>query len=198
MAATLVSIVPFPITLPVLGLHPPTHTIPASVDEKPAFLVVHDTFYRTVSANDRQITVDVSAERLAAAMVADYHSKQLGLSADAGPGLFWVPGIATLKSLDPQELANVAKRQRRWFEELVRLGDDDWTRTHIHAMISDLQRFAAKALGVEREWSLNLAEAAASNCPACTLAVPSGAALCPNCKCILDPEKHKKFQFAVG
>jgi RNase P subunit RPR2 len=90
--------------------------------------------------------------------------------------------------------------QENWFTELIKLADDDWNKTHQHKMITDDQRYACKALGMKRDWMVEIPkEVRLTICPACMKDFPTGAIVCQNCRFIIDVEKYEKMKdrFAV-
>lgn len=198
LKATIVSIVPFESPERKPGLYPGYFLIPASPDGEPQVLVIGNSVHNVYLDDVRgSLQIRTSSYEIAAAIVYDYCSSQLAVDEGSKPGIFWVPGEVTAKEVKikyPQELQQARDLQKHWFLALVRIADDDWARYHQHKSISDFQRFAAKSLNLEREWLLVSMDT--SQCPACKNAVPVGAVVCPNCKCVLDKEAHKDLVFA--
>jgi hypothetical protein len=163
--------------------------------------VVTSSFFFVDIGEDRpQIEVPVPSARMAESIVNDFAGAQIGTRDGARPGLGWLPGnisrtdLLTKHAGTLKELRNV---QERWFLNLIKLADDDWTRYHKHHVISDTQRFAAKALGYTgREWLVDPLSMSSQNCPACTTPIVPGTIICPNCRVVLDAEKAKGFVFA--
>src|SRR5437762_9776268 len=158
--ATLISIVPFAISEFKPGIYPGTFDIPASKNEIPEVLVIGDSVYHVEIDENRTITVKCQAADVAKAICEDYIVSNLAYSeeANAAPGLFWASGIydtAKIYSELKNHLEEAKERQKQWFIRLVRLADDDWEKTRQHKLISDMQRFAAKSLQLERPWIIN-------------------------------------------
>src|SRR5438132_14196669 len=89
-------------------------------------------------------------------------------------------------------------QQKNWFIKLIKLADDDWEKTRQHKFISDMQRYAAKAVGLERPWIIKpmmLEDNKVIKCLACQSPISPLAIVCPNCKFILDKEKFESLQF---
>lgn len=201
--ATLVSLVPFPINEWKPGIYPGFFEIPASKNDIPQLLTIGDSVYHVEIDENRSITVKCQAEEIARSVVDDYVISNLQYSAedDAAPGFFWKSGKHDLGSIlkNFQDDVKLAKeRQRRWFVRLVKLADDDWERSRQHKAISDIQRYAAKALTLERPWIIKPQEGENGlvKCIACQSLILSEAVVCPNCKMIRDEEKWKTFKFA--
>lgn len=143
----------------------------------------------------KQITL---AEEMARSVVEDYSTAHVALAENAGPGLFWVSGRLTLKNVMdnyPEEVEYYATRQKNWFRNLCALADADWNKNHNMLAVSDLQRLAAKALGINKEW-VDFQVQESVNCPMCQAAVNPAAIVCSSCKYIVRPELYKKEQFA--
>lgn len=202
--ATIVSLVPFPINEFKPQMDPEYIRIPAA--EPNSFVVFHvtDSSFPYYVGEGKSINIPEPAHRFAQAIVDDYRSAQIGLSEGAAPGIFFLEGRYTKEMIKKDEallsFVLVAKQQQiKWFENLVRLADDDWAKTRQHSLISDLQRHAARALNISRDWLFAPSlDGANIRCKACTSIVPTGAIVCPNCRCVLDEEKAKELSFAKG
>ncbi len=60
-------------------------------------------------------------------------------------------------------------------------------------MITDIQRFAAKSLNLQREWSVEPEPVSVVKCPACNSLIETTAIVCKHCKAIIKPEEAKKL-----
>lgn len=203
--STLVSIVPFPITEFKPGIYPGKFEIKGSKEGIPELLVISDSIYHVEIDENRTITVTCQSEKLAESIVEDYIISNLAFSRElnATPGVFWVPEVQTLGSIlanFSKQLEKVKIRQDNWFKRLVTIADDDWEKTRQHKTISDMQRYAAKSLGLERPWIINAASqvqaVGQAKCIGCSSVVSLEAIVCPHCRCILKPEAYKTLQFA--
>lgn len=211
--ATVISLVPFPINEFKPGLYPGQFDIPPSVDGEPQCLVIPECLFYVYIDKDRgHYRVPAPSYKVAESIVQDYNSAQLRAGVDCHPALFYKIGEFT-KDQAKQQFADDLKRirqiQMNWFMELVLLADDDWEKTRQHAVISDTQRFAARALDPnntkQRPWLLSIPKEIVSAesiettiCPACGSDIPKSVILCRYCHCILDPEKYKKLSFAAA
>lgn len=200
--STIISLVPFPINEFKPQMDPEYIKIPAA--EPNSFVVFHvaSSGFPYYVGEGKNIRIPEPSESFAESIVNDYKISQVGLSEGAAPGLFYVEGKYSKEDVKKNEtiLAKIlaAKQmQIKWFENLVRLADDDWAKTRQHALISDLQRHAARTLNVERDWMFAPSmDGTNLRCPACTAVVPNQAVVCPNCRCVLDSEKAKALSLA--
>lgn len=145
------------------------------------------------------IRVPIDAEVVAEAVVTDWVDVQYGVvPPDAIPGLFWLPGLVTAEKLkDSPEIKLANERQLNWFKNLVKLADDDWNKYRQHKTISDIQRYAAGYLKLERPWLLDTEIVQAlSECPSCFEKVHPRAIVCAHCRFVLDQPRYDAAQFA--
>lgn len=200
--ATVISLVPFPIAEFKPGIYPGFFEIEPSTDNVPQLLVVEDSKYHVEIDENRTITVKCPAEDIARSIVEDYVSANLAfdIEEDASPAIFWKPGkfdLEGVKSNFSKDIEYQLGRQIRWFNKLVRMADDDWEKTRQHKAISDIQRYAAKALKLARPWVIvSAVQEGIIKCIACQQTVDAKAIVCPFCKCILNMDKYKTLQFA--
>ena len=90
------------------------------------------------------------------------------------------------------DISAAQQRQDSFYLEQIQQADLVYSRTpHRPDAITDVQRRAARALGIDRPWLVKLT--AMSECPACGGTVKAGAAVCRHCAAILDEEKAAKF-----
>lgn len=203
--SSIISIVPVKIKSERKGaMYPDTFEIPASIDDNPQILIVGDGFSRVYlgSGNSKEwVRTPILSSALAESIVADYLRSCICIKEGCEPGIFSVSN-KEVKDVQKECLAQLiaAKaRQLRWFEELIRTADDDWTKSgHRHNSISDLQRIIAKRLGLSKEWLFVTKDDLPSDmmkCPACREIIERAAVICSHCHLILKPEEHKKLQF---
>ncbi|MFS2140709.1 hypothetical protein, partial [Duganella sp. Dugasp56] len=87
---------------------------------------------------------------------------------------FWVEGKFTkdeIKEYFPDLLEEYAEKQRQWFHNLVTMANNDWQKNRHMLAVSDLQRKAAKWLGVQAEW-VEIRMQETNQCPFCTAQIP--------------------------
>ena len=90
------------------------------------------------------------------------------------------------------ELRAAQTRQDAFFLDQIQQADLLYSRAPQRPdSITDVQRRAARALGIDRPWVVKMA--AMSECPACGGTVKAGAAVCRYCGVILDEAKAAKF-----
>jgi len=201
LMATLISVYPFEINEQKPGIYPGNFYLPAAKD-KPQSLIIGEAFHFVDRVDAAPLRVRVLPQELAQSIVDDWASAHLGVIMAEGiaPGLFWIPGAHSNDKIEVtfiDKISEARAHQRRWFENLIRIADDDWSRYHKHVVISDIQRFAVKSLGLERDWSIQVKEVQVlKTCPACQSKIDSKAIVCPTCKVILDTEEYKKLAFA--
>jgi hypothetical protein len=187
MEATVASFVPLLISEMKPGLIPEEYTIQPSDGKTPSILIVPDNvespLYR--GGDMPAFRVPIRAEDLAKDIVESYNTSQLGYEEGTHPALFWVPGkhlAPSIMSDFKAEVDKAMKAHNRWCLKLVRLADDDWFKNRRHKTISDIQRFAARTLGLtNKEWYATPEPEAMVECPSCTSLIPGRAKKCKVC-----------------
>lgn len=202
MIITIVSLLPYQLQEIKPGLIPGVFTIPAAKNGIPGVLHIDDAKSNLYIRDGKTFPITHPAEEVANAIVNDYCTSQLQGSEEAKPALFWVfgkhSGADILKEFT-KEVEEARKKQNVWFMRLVTLADDDWAKTGQHRMISDLQRHAAKSLGlVNKPWYQSPEPQEFVKCPACNSLVESGAAICYNCKHVVNKEKAAALGIKVA
>lgn len=201
-AVTLCSIAPFPLREKKPGLYPGEFTIPACKDmmnDVEIITIDECRFYVYLDLERGSFPVRASAEQVAVSIINDYINAQIAVSDGCYPGLFLVPGRATKAEVLGSPLLTLAREiQLRWYESLVRLADDDWSRYHQHRVITDIERHAAKALKLEREWIIKTPDTMSSAdnvvCLVCRTRLEPETILCPQCSFIINPEAFEKIK----
>lgn len=197
MDITIVSLLPWALEEIKPGLIPDTYYIPAAKDGKPSVLHVKDATSNLYVRDGKTYPITHPAEEVANAIVNDYCVSQLQYAEDSKPAIFWVPGKVSkdevlLKFKD--ELAEAKKHQNVWFMKLIRLADDDWAKTGQHRLVTDLQRHAARSMGlVNKPWMQSIDPIEFAKCPACSTLVDTTAAVCANCGYVTNKEKAKEL-----
>lgn len=136
---------------------------------------------------------------MARALVDDYKGAHICLSDNAEPGLFWVEGRLTsdeVKKFYAKEIEEARRKQNNWFRNMVSMADADFVKNKNMLAVSDLQRLAARCLGVAKEW-VDFAGEGTMQCPFCTIAISREAVKCPNCREIVNVEKYKTMTEGV-
>jgi len=131
--------------------------------------------------------------RITAREVAEDIAREL--NGDSGEGSFHGVFVAAGEMPTEGELADARRRLEEFHRRLVAAADLEWERTHNPMFITDLERRAARQLGLEKPWlydSKPLAE-----CPVCAEKIKHGVAVCHSCGAILDREKAAQYGLGV-
>jgi len=117
------------------------------------------------------------------------------INADGGDESFF--GVFVAKGEEPTEaeLAEAHERLTAFYQRLISAADREWERSHSHLFINDVQRRAAKHLGVEKEWHYQPHET--TECVACGEKIKSHVAVCRVCGAIVNKEKAAKLEFST-
>jgi hypothetical protein len=103
-------------------------------------------------------------------------------------GVFLCAGDAPIE----EELLEAAARGEAFFREQVAQADALYARApNRPELISDVQRRAARHLGLDRPWLVKIAPM--QECPVCGEPVKMGVALCRHCGALLDESKAARF-----
>lgn len=199
MNCTVVSIMPFALKEHKPQIYPGYFQIPASKDGSIQCLPVGDSIHWMESPFKGMppIKITETSKVMARSIINDYVEAQLAIDSNAFPGIFWVEGhygSGGIKQDHKAKLEAVRDAQNNWFVNLVRIADDDWQKSHQHQAISDKQRFAAKALGLDREWLSVTSDFIPVKCPACKEMVHPEAIVHAACGYILDLKKYEQLQ----
>lgn len=201
-ACTVISACPFPIDERKPGLQPGVFKLPAAKLERQDIevLVIKSGSYPVYMDHDRgSFVVEEKLEIIAQAVVEDFCSSQIAADYVARPAIFWVPGEFDkdeAKLTFGNEIIDAIQRQAEWFRRLVQLADDDWAKTRQHKFITDLQRFAGKALGLQREWLIKPQSVSTQACPGCATDISGKALKCPHCGTIVNVAGWNALQAA--
>jgi hypothetical protein len=109
------------------------------------------------------------------------------INGDAGEDSFLGAFVCAGDEPTDEELAAAGRRLDAFYRRKVAEADREWARSHSHLFLDDLQRRAARMLGLEREWNYELRESA--ECPGCGERLKPNVAVCKSCHAILNREK---------
>lgn len=201
-AVTVCSIAPFPIVERKPGLYPGEFSLAACKDMWEDIEVLHVDecrFYVYLDLDRGSFPVRASSEQVATSIINDYINAQIAVSDDCYPGLFLIPGkVSKQMALKSDLLPQARDVQIRWYHALVKMADDDWSRYHQHRVITDIERQAAKALQLEREWLIvtpdRVNRADQVVCLVCRSQLQPETILCPQCNFIVNPEAYDKIK----
>lgn len=202
--ATLISVVPFLIN-EHKPLFPGVFFIPGVEKTGDINVLVIDgdpKHHMYIDETRGSITMYAPVVQVAEAVVQDHRRASIAVNDDAAPGFGWLEGEWTVEMLKKEPtysrvIVPLHKQQEKWFHNLVQLADDDWAKYRQHRTISDVQRHAARTLGLGREWLTVVDAVAPRRCPACQQNISAEAAICSFCRCIVNPEAAKKLAFAL-
>lgn len=203
--ATVVSIYPIELHETKCTIQPGAFIVPPGSYEKPTCVTVGpSSWWREIDPEQPLLEIPVASILVADSVVRDYCVGLLGCNmGDSMPGLFYIPGEVTSAQMlkEYKSLLDIANnKQRKWFEELVKMADIAWARTQGNPLaINELNKIAAKSLGYDdREWLRNYQSVNMVRCFACGTMKNPTFPVCPSCRAI-DPnhENAKLIKFAV-
>jgi hypothetical protein len=109
------------------------------------------------------------------------------INSDAGERSFLGVFVCAADAPTEAELQGAQEKLDDFYRALVAAADREWERSHSFLFIHDLQRRAAKSLGIDKEWHYQARET--EECPGCGDRVKPGVAVCKSCGAILNREK---------
>ena len=130
--------------------------------------------------------------RVTAREVAEDIAREL--NGDSGEGSFHGVFVAAGETPTESELADARRRLEEFQRRLVAAADLEWERTRNPMFITDLERRAARQLGLEKPWLYNSTPLV--ECPVCAEKIKHGVAVCRSCGAILDREKASQYGLA--
>ena len=137
----------------------------------------------------RTMEIRLSAQEIAEDLVRE-------INGDSGEGSYHGVFVAAGPEPTNEELAEARKKLEAFHRRLVETADLEWERSHNMMFITDLERRAARELGLEKPWLYDPKPMA--DCPACGEKIRPGVAVCRTCGAILDREKAAKFGLVEG
>jgi hypothetical protein len=153
--------------------------------------------YALTEITARKGTIDLGDKRtldfpISAREIAEDIAREI--NSDAGDGSYFGVFVCAGDAPTDAELAAARARLAEYYRRLVAQADQDWERSHNWLMITDVERRAARWLGLEKEWSYEPKPLV--DCPACAEKLKPGVAVCKSCGAVLDPEKAARFGLA--
>jgi hypothetical protein len=202
----IVSVLPKEVREVKRTIFPGTFVIPAAGDTGFSTLLIEPgSWWKELEEGQPMLEIQTSSIQIAESVIKDYC---VGLQAcnmgDKMPGLFFIPGVTTVKQVlaytdkDGKTfetmLAEARLKQKNWFAELVRQADIMWSRTNGNPLsISVDARLAAEKLGLQKAWMQDFKSFEMSNCRACGHMINPIYPVCPNCKTVIDAVKAKEL-----
>ena len=121
----------------------------------------------------------------------EYRITAREINSDSGEGSFHGVFVAAGAAPTETELADARRRLEEFQRRLVAAADLEWERTKNPMFITDLERRAARQLGLEKPWLYDAKPLA--ECPVCAEKIKHGVAVCRSCGAILDREKAAQY-----
>jgi hypothetical protein len=118
------------------------------------------------------------------------------VNSDGGEASYFGVFVCAGSEPSEDELNEAHAQLEHFYRTLVASADRVWERTHNVVLISDLERRAARALHLEKEWSYEPHERV--DCPACGEKLRPGVAVCRVCRAVLNREKAAQFGLAAS
>jgi hypothetical protein len=200
-ACTVVNLLPRDILEEKPHMLPGAYLIPAAKWGSVAILHVEEAIHYVPNpliddgkpgSSIKQIT---PPREVARSLCEDYNCAHVATGDTAGPSLFWVEGRLTaneIKQYHKDKLEKARASVKAWFHNLCAMADADFTKNRNMMAVSDLQRMAARALGITREWvEFQIQETI--SCKFCTTSIPPLAIVCPNCRQVLNQGEFNKL-----
>ena len=197
--STIVSIFPKEINEIKHTIQPGRFHIDKGSYENPSILVVSTSSWWREVDGDQMLEIPVGSPQVADSIVKDYCNGLLACDmGNSMPGLFWIPGNLTIEQvkLNYKELLTKAREcQKKWFSELVKMGDILWSRSNGNPLsISDDMRLAVQELQLkEKAWMKDFTTLELKNCPACGTLRNSTFPICGNCHIVIDKVEFDKL-----
>jgi hypothetical protein len=158
-----------------------TYRVRGCVPGEPYALIPVNGTHAVMDLGDKR-TIDVP---ITACEVAQDLCREI--NADGGEDSFFGAFVAQGEKPDEDELAAARQRLAVFYRSMVASADREWERSHSYLFINDVQRRAARYLGLEKDWFYQARET--SDCPGCGEKVRAGVAVCKTCGAILDRDK---------
>lgn len=127
--------------------------------------------------------------RITAREIAEDLAREI--NGDSGEGSFHGVFVAAGDLPTEEELADARRRLQEFQRRLVASADLEWERTKNPMFITDLERRAARQLGLEKPWLYDAKPLA--DCPVCGEKIKPGVAVCRSCRAVLDRDKAAQY-----
>lgn len=127
--------------------------------------------------------------RVTAREIADDLCREI--NGDAGEDSFLGAFVCAGEEPTEEEIAAATRRLDAFYRRKVAEADREWARSHSYLFLDDLQRRAARTLGLERDWNYELRES--EECPGCGERLKPNVAVCKSCGAILNREKAQQL-----
>jgi hypothetical protein len=150
--------------------------------------------YSLTRVSSRKAQMDLGDKRtlevpITAREVADDLCREM--NCDGGDDSFFGVVVCAGDAPTEQELSEARERLAAFYRRVVASADREWERSHSYLFINDVERRAARHLGLEKEWHYQPRETV--ECPGCGEKIKPHVAVCKSCGAILDPVKAAKL-----
>jgi hypothetical protein len=109
------------------------------------------------------------------------------INADGGDDSFFGVFVGQGDTPSDEELSAARERLTAFYRRVVMAADREWERSHSYLFINDVERRAARHLGVDKDWHYQPRET--SECPGCGEKIKPNVAVCKTCGAILNHDK---------
>jgi hypothetical protein len=109
------------------------------------------------------------------------------INSDGGDDSFFGAFVAEGDAPTERELAEEREKLAAFYRRVVTAADREWERSHSYLFINDVERRAARHLGLDKEWHYQPRETV--ECPGCGEKIKPNVAVCKTCGAILDRVK---------
>lgn len=209
---TVVSCLPFRVNKNIPHFYPGNFTIPEVKDvfKDIELLYVGTSICKFYIGGDRNetgnrddegwITKATNSDEVARAICVDEVMSCVDIIPDvAQPAIFWIDGYVNKEEVilkHYEKVKSAREMQRKWFIELVNEADKDYAKLRSPAAVSELQKKAARFLGLKKDWDIETVIEQIAQCPSCLATVHPEAKMCQTCRYILDKKwyaENKEF-----
>jgi hypothetical protein len=135
----------------------------------------------------RTLDVHITAREVAQDLCREINS-------DGGDDSFFGVVVVAGDAPTDEELSDARERLAAFYRRVVMAADREWERSHSYLFINDVERRAARHLGVDKEWHYQPRETV--ECPGCGEKIKPNVAVCKTCGAILDHAKAAKLGLA--
>ncbi len=132
----------------------------------------------------RTLDVHITARQVAQDLCREINS-------DGGDDSFFGVFVAAGDAPTDEELSEARERLAAFYRRVVMAADREWERSHSYLFINDVERRAARHLGLDKEWHYQPRETV--ECPGCGEKIKPNVAVCKICGAILDHVKAAKL-----
>jgi len=202
--STVVSIFPFRLDETKPTIQPGRFIMEPGSYEKPSVLVVGpSSWWREIDQEQPLLEITNSSVQIADSIVKDYCNGIPECDMDSCmPGFFYLPAVWTAKEVKEKHtpLLDAAKaKQDNWFRALVNRADVDWARSNGNPRsLTDIARYAARELGLQKEWIKDFQAVSLVRCKGCGNLRDPRFPICASCRMIdQDHPAAKEMKFAV-